>query len=90
MLANYYLHIAVDRLNARAQHVFVSLFQIQRHNIMMRDVKIQVTYYSNVYAENIIVKTYQFTTACKDDIHQLADLRQQISQKMILLVQHIA
>jgi len=26
----------------------------------------------------------------KDDIHQLADLKQQISQKMILLVQHIA
>jgi len=26
----------------------------------------------------------------KEDIHQLADLNQQISQKMILLVQHIA
>jgi len=39
------------------KYVFVTLFQIQRHNIMVRDAKIQVTYFSNVCAENIIVKT---------------------------------
>ena len=38
----------------------------------------------------IVKKTYQFTTPFKDDIRQLADLKQQISQKMILLVKHIA
>jgi len=38
----------------------------------------------------IVKKTKQFTTPFKDDIRQLADLKQQISQKMILLVQHIA
>jgi len=31
----------------------------------------------------------QFTTPFKDDIRHLARLKQQISQKMILLVQHI-
>jgi len=33
---------------------------------------------------NIIVKKQQFTTPFKDDIRQLADLKQQISQKVIL------
>jgi len=30
------------------------------------------------------------TTPFKDDIRQLADLKQQISQKMIITLQHIA
>jgi len=39
---------------------------------------------------NYCKKTKQFTTPFKDDIRQLADLKQPISQKMILLMQHIA
>jgi len=35
-------------------------------------------------------KTQQFTTPFKNDIRRLADLKQQISQKIILFVQHIA
>jgi len=38
----------------------------------------------------IVKKTYQFTTPFKDDIRHLAGIKQQISQKMILLVQNIA
>jgi len=36
----------------------------------------------------IVKKTLQFTTPFKDDIRRLAGLKQQISQKMILLVLH--
>ena len=35
-------------------------------------------------------KTYQFTTPFKHDIRQLADLKQQISQKDDITLQHIA
>ena len=45
--------------------------------------------HSRVYRvgnSNYCKKTKQFTTPFKDDIRQLADIKQQISQKMILLV----
>jgi len=35
-----------------------------------------------IYLLIIVKKTYQFTTSFKDDICQLADLKQQISQKI--------
>jgi len=34
----------------------------------------------------INVKLQQFTTPSKDDIHKLADLKQQMSQNMILIL----
>ena len=48
------------------------------------------SYFPNVYKQIIVKKRSSLQRFFKDDIRKLADLKQQISQQMILRLQHIA